>query len=276
MKRVIVCDIDGSLMPGGAGLYVNDVIKEKLIALQEKGNVIILNSARIFQGVYPLANQIEMDRFGGYVISCNGCQIYDMTTQKVIDEYLIDAAQVKWLWDYANQNQMGMAFTQPDYVVCNRMEVGFELDQKNCDVDYIVTNHKERYFHAHAVKCTLASDPDQLSQHFDTVQKQLQEKTDLVLIPSTPELYDIIDKNTSKHTAVEKVLSLLKKDWKDTTVIGDSYGDVESIRLCGLGCTLENAKEECKAVADMIVPSCMEDGCIEWLDRLLEEAYEDH
>ena len=39
---------------------------------------------------------------------------------------------------------------------------------------------------------------------------------------------------------------------------------------------LENAKEECKEVADMIVPSCYEDGCLIWLDRLLEETYESH
>ena len=51
MKRWIVCDLDGSLMPPSDGLFVSKAVQEKLIALQEKGNTVILNSARVFQGV---------------------------------------------------------------------------------------------------------------------------------------------------------------------------------------------------------------------------------
>ena len=36
----------------------------------------------------------------------------------------------------------------------------------------------------------------------------------------------------------------------------------------GLGVTLENGCEACKKVAKKIVPSCYEDGCIEWLKEL--------
>lgn len=59
MIRTVVCDIDGSLMPGGGGLYVKDETAQCLIALEEKGISLILNSARIIQGVYPLAKQLK-------------------------------------------------------------------------------------------------------------------------------------------------------------------------------------------------------------------------
>lgn len=274
--KVIVCDLDGSLMPNSAGLYVSEPVKEKLIELQKKGCLIILNSARIFQGVYPLARQIKMDEFGGYVISCNGCHAYNMKTQKVEFSYPIEHDQVKWLWDYAQKYKMGMAFTQPDYAVCNRMKLGFELDQKNCDLDYIVTNHRDAYLKQEVVKCTLADDPEILEAHYDEVKEELLRKTDLIVIQSTPELYDIISRQASKHTAVERILEKENVTWEETSVIGDSYGDVESIRLCGFGCTLENGKPECKEVADLIVPSCFEEGCAVWLDQLLEMVNENH
>ena len=94
MKRWIVCDLDGSLMPPSDGLFVSKAVQEKLIALQEKGNTVILNSARVFQGVYPLALQIGMDTFGGYLISSNGSHVYDMRTKQVIDCIKMDSAQV--------------------------------------------------------------------------------------------------------------------------------------------------------------------------------------
>lgn len=78
MIRAIICDLDGSLMPPSSGLYVSKQIRDALIEIQKKGVLVILNSARIFQGIHPLAKQIRMDEFGGYIVSCNGAQVYDM------------------------------------------------------------------------------------------------------------------------------------------------------------------------------------------------------
>ena len=58
MRWIVVCDLDGSLMPASSGLRVSKEVEDRLIRLQEKGHIVILNSARIFQGVYPLAKQI--------------------------------------------------------------------------------------------------------------------------------------------------------------------------------------------------------------------------
>ena len=51
---------------------------------REKGILIILASARIFQGVLPLAYQIEMDKYGGYILSSNGTYAYDMKHKKML------------------------------------------------------------------------------------------------------------------------------------------------------------------------------------------------
>ena len=50
MINVVVCDLDGSLMPVSSGLYVKESVKKRLIQLQEQGKIVILNSARILQG----------------------------------------------------------------------------------------------------------------------------------------------------------------------------------------------------------------------------------
>lgn len=87
--KAIICDLDGSLMPPSSGLYVSEKVKEKLIEIQKHGIMVILNSARIIQGVYPLAKQIQMDDFGGYVISCNGCHVMNVKTNETVFEYQI-------------------------------------------------------------------------------------------------------------------------------------------------------------------------------------------
>lgn len=274
MKRLIVCDLDGSLMPPSSGLFVSKAVQEKLIALQKLGNMVILNSARVFQGVYPLAKQIGMDTFGGYLISSNGSHVYDMQTKKVMDQINMDKDQVLWLWEQMETLKIGIGFTQPDAVICNQMRTGFELDQKNCDIDYITTMHPKRYLKEGVVKCSIAATPKEFENNIDRIEKEIERHTDFQVIRSTPTLYDVLHKDVSKQKALENLLMYLHADWSQVSAIGDGYSDVESIRLAALGCTLENAKEECKEVADLIVPSCFEDGCLVWLDHLLEESYE--
>ena len=55
MVRTIVCDLDGSLMNPSSGIYVNEAVKEALIQVEKRDVLVVLNSARCFQGVYPLS-----------------------------------------------------------------------------------------------------------------------------------------------------------------------------------------------------------------------------
>ena len=70
--KTLICDLDGTLMMPGGGIQVSENIADGLLRLQESGVMIILASARVFQGVIPVARQIGMDRLGGYVIAQKG------------------------------------------------------------------------------------------------------------------------------------------------------------------------------------------------------------
>ncbi|MBQ2985656.1 MAG: HAD family hydrolase [Clostridia bacterium] len=57
---------------------------------------------------------------------------------------------------------------------------------------------------------------------------------------------------------------------EETVAVGDNSLDIEMIQWAGLGCAVENAKEEIKAAADMVIPSCSECGVAYLIDRLIE------
>lgn len=273
MQWIIVCDLDGSLMPPSSGLRVSQEVEKRLIRLQEKGHVVILNSARIFQGVYPLARQLQMDRFGGYVISANGCHVYDMAKEEVVLTKRIKEEEAFYLWEVANQMGLGLGFSQPDYFVCNRMSEGFSLDQKNCEVDYIITENPEKYCQNEIVKCAVSQTEEKLVELSDRFCREVNEHTHMEVIKSTPLLYDMIQKGVSKHKTLEELMKRHGWTWNQVTAIGDGISDLETLRMAGYSASLESAKKECQTVADIVVPSCFEDGCVVWLDRLLEETH---
>lgn len=59
---------------------------------------------------------------------------------------------------------------------------------------------------------------------------------------------------------------------EETVAVGDNSLDMEMIQWAGLGCAVANAKEEIKAVADMVIPACSECGVAYLIDRLIEDS----
>lgn len=271
MFKAIICDLDGSLMPPSSGLYVSEPVKELLIEIQKKGILVILNSARIFQGVYPLAKQILMDTFGGYIISCNGAHIYDVKHKQTFFDYSIPFDDVKKIVDYGLKQNVGIGFSQPNYFVANKLTEGFELDRNNCRLDYILAHDLNIYLKESVCKCCISDTKERMNQNFNLYKSEIEEMCDVKVVHSTSTMVDIISSKCEKYTTVNHLLKKVNMDWKDVSAIGDGLSDASVLQHSGYGVTLENGCSECKKVADRIVPSCFEDGCLEWLKEIVCE-----
>lgn len=268
--KAIVCDLDGSLMNPSSGLYVNEAVKEKMIEVQKKGIIVILNSARCFQGVYPLSSQIQLENYHGYIISCNGAYCYDAALNQTVFEYTISNSDVEQIWKYALDHDLGVGFSQPDYFVANKMTNGFELDMHNCDVDYILTNHMKKYLKKSVWKLSISDTKERMDQIYESLKEYIESRCNVKVIHSTDTMIDIIHKDCEKLDSVDRLLKKLKISWDEVSAIGDGSSDAPVLKASGFGVTLENGCEECKKVAKQIVPSCYENGCIEWLKELLK------
>lgn len=269
--KAVLCDLDGSLMNPSAGLYVSKEIEDRLIQLQEKGVMVILNSARTFQGVYPLSEQIHMEKYGGYCISCNGCHIYDVVKKETVFEYTVDKDTMLDIWKICLDRNIESGFTQPEYCVASHMSKGFDLDRDNCMVDYMVTYTPEKYADGSIWKVCASASIEMMDEHFNDIKNIIEKKYPVLAVRSTPYMGDIVNVESNKLVAATRLLDMLHISWDEVSVIGDGTSDADCIREAGLGVTLENGNAACKSVANMVVPSCFEDGCIQWLDYLLEE-----
>ncbi len=271
MIKAIVCDLDGSLMPPSSGLYVSEPVRELLIEIQKRGILVILNSARIFQGVYPLGKQILMDEFGGYIISCNGAHVYDMKSNKVCFEYCISHDDVKKIMEYGLKRDIGIGFSQPNYFVANKLTEGFELDRHNCRLDYVLAHDLNVYLKESVCKCCISDAKERMDRNFVSYKMDIESMCDVKVVHSTSTMVDIISSKCEKYDTVNRLLHKIGIDWKDVSGIGDGLSDALVLKHCGYGVTLENGCEACKKVSQKIVPSCFEDGCIEWLKEILCE-----
>src|SRR5690554_1545740 len=91
--KAIVLDIDGTLLNDQK--MISNQTKNKLIEAQKKGIKVILASGRPTQGMMPLVSELELDTYGGYLVSYNGSSVYDAQNKEVVFEQAIPVELAK-------------------------------------------------------------------------------------------------------------------------------------------------------------------------------------
>jgi HAD superfamily hydrolase (TIGR01484 family) len=85
--KIIVLDLDGTLT--NRDKIITPRTKEALMNAQEAGNVVVLASGRPTAGVEPLARELELSRFGSYILSYNGGMITNCKTGETVFSSLL-------------------------------------------------------------------------------------------------------------------------------------------------------------------------------------------
>ena len=73
--KLLVLDLDGTLT--NAKKEITPRNREALIRVQQQGVKLILASGRPTFGIAPLADELRMKEFGGFILSYNGGEIID-------------------------------------------------------------------------------------------------------------------------------------------------------------------------------------------------------
>lgn len=273
--QTLVSDIDATLMPQDAGTRLNERVKQAMIELEKSGVMVILASARAYPGVLPIAKQLKMDHYGGYIITENGASVYDMKTNKRVFAHEMKKNDVLALRKLCLDYGVDFAFSQPSQMIASDYSKGFALDHQNCDIDYLVTDHPQNFMKDPIMKCSLSKNETKIAQVYPQIKAYIEAHYPYAVYYSTANIIDILAKECGKEAALSQLVHLRLMDWHTTAAIGDSYSDVQMIKRSALGATLENGKPECKQAADMIVESCYDDGCISFFDHIKKENVEE-
>ena len=71
--KVLVLDLDGTLT--NSKKEITEPTRNALIEIQQEGRIVVLASGRPINGVVPLAEKLDLKKYGGYMLSFNGARI---------------------------------------------------------------------------------------------------------------------------------------------------------------------------------------------------------
>ena len=109
--KLIALDLDGTLK--NSNNEITEKTKNALIKVQELGVKIVLASGRPTPGLRHEANELELEKYEGYILSFNGARVVDVKTKDTIYEQTLTVEEAKKAYDRAKEfNLACMTYSQ--------------------------------------------------------------------------------------------------------------------------------------------------------------------
>ena len=255
--KLLVLDLDGTLT--NSKKEITRHTKETLIKAQEAGLKVVLASGRPTYGVAPLANELELQKYEGYILAYNGGEIIDWKTRELMYEKQLDSDLLPYLYRCAKENDFAIVTYENEYVLTEKPDDEYVLKEALLNVMKIkkVDNFLEAVKHP-ITKCLIVGEPSRLA----LLEKEMYEKLKdrMGVFRSEPYFLELVPKGIDKAQSLSVLLEVIGMTNNEMIAIGDGFNDLSMIQYAGGGIARENAQDVVKQAADFITLSNEEDG----------------
>jgi Cof subfamily protein (haloacid dehalogenase superfamily) len=267
-QKVLVLDIDGTLT--NSTKEITSSTKEALQDIMEKGHKVILASGRPTPGMRRYEEELELEKYGGYLLSYNGARVVECRSGEIVYQRTLPQMMIPGLYGFAKRHGCGLitylgstvisAFRPDEYIELEARINGLPVKQVENFVDFVDFEVN---------KCLMTKESGEAA----VLEKELQKKYGelLSIYRSEPFFIEIMPRNVNKASSLEKMLEAIGQKRENTICCGDGFNDISMIKFAGVGVAMANAQQEVKEAADYITASNDEDGLIQVIDKFIRK-----
>ena len=255
--RAIALDLDGTLT--NHEKVVTPKTREALLKAAAKGTVIILASGRPTYGIEPVAECLELNQRGGYILSYNGGNIVNAKTgEKLFSQFLPDEV-IPELYAYAKEHGHALLGYAGNEIITEMPDDQYVKEESRINKMNIrkVDNLFES-LEPHPTKLLMTGDPTLMLKAEEELVEKLGDRMDI--FRSAPFFLELVPKGIDKAKSLTRLLTKINLTPADLIAFGDGYNDLSMLKLAGMGVAMENAAPEVRAEADYVTLSNEEDG----------------
>lgn len=249
--KLIATDMDDTLL--NKEHIITKENKDSIIMVQEKGVKFVLASGRPTFAMIDFAEELKMNKFGGYLLGFNGGEIIDLKEKKKIFDKSLNFSDIKTIYNEAISRNLSFLFYKDDTIYANELNIYTEEEIILTRMKYKRIVDIDKLEEMDTIKCMILGEPDKLT----IAQKEIQEKyfDKYVVNISKPIFMEFTCKGINKGESLKKLCKILDFDTKDIACIGDSYNDMSMLEIAGLPIAVENAREDLKKISKFITTS---------------------
>lgn len=265
--QMLVLDLDGTLT--NSKKEITEPTRQALLDIQKDGKIVVLASGRPINGVTPLADILEMEKYGGYLLSFNGARITKCSTGDIIYNRTLPESVIRPIFETV-KNYPGVdiiSYTDREILsgICSNQYTEKEKFINKMDIIPVANLPDALTFPVN--KLLLPGPPEILEEIMPKLKEQYHSL--LNIYRSEPYFLEIMPQNIDKAHSLQKLLNSIGLTAEEMICCGDGYNDLSMIEYAGLGVAMENAQPIIKEAANFITRSNDEDGILYVIDRFM-------
>lgn len=261
--RLIVCDIDNTLIPSGR-MSLSDYTKDALHKAIAKGIKVMINTGRHYTFLQPsLFDDLPMEVIG----TINGACLTDRQG-KVLEKHPMSKENMEAITNICVEHGIGLGFKFEDCIVtyANHQKFMDGYVQKNAPWEKsVIDDTKERTHHlTHGYPLGTFIIGDE-----SVIEPFVNDIPGIQFAWSFRDGFDVFLKDVTKKTSVDAALKIYGLTWDNVIAFGDAGNDTPFITPAAIGVAMGNSKDDVKEACDLVAPDCDQDG----VARVLEDLH---
>ena len=266
--EIIVLDLDGTLT--NRDKVITPKTKECLMELQERGKKIVLASGRPTPGVLPLARELELAKYGSYILSFNGGRITNCKTGEIIFSRSLPQEANQKIIRLAEKEQVGLlSYDEAGAkLLTNQSDSPYaKLEARINGMELVQVDDMEAAIAYPVPKYLMMEDGDYLAMVEPRVKAAMGKN--FSVYRSEPFFLEVLPRGIDKAQSLERLLAHIGLTREQMIACGDGYNDLTMIQYAGLGVAMENAVLPVRKAADFITYSNNDDGVAHVVEKFM-------
>lgn len=268
--KMIVLDLDDTLLKNDG--TISRKTKKTPKKAQEDGVKVVLASGRPTFAIESVANALELEKYGGYIISYNGARIIECKSRKELYAANITREEVQELYQMSQENEAYIQTYIGDNIIASQSNKFTDIEKQITGMEIIIPDDFSSYVQQEVVKVIVLQEPERLKE-LEKQWKPLVENK-LYMTISKPFFLEFMNLEVDKGKSILRLGKMLGIDAEEIIAIGDSYNDITMIQAAGLGVAMGNAVETVKEIANYITEDNEHDGVAAVVEKFIwEQAF---
>ena len=261
--KLIASDIDGTLVTDDKRLLPETA--KAILRFEQTGGIFVIASGRPLKGIMKYADELEMSKYGGYIISFNGSFILDLGHLKPLVKRFIDVDTAREVVRTADRYNMSITtYSEGTAITQRATDRYFMLETSINELEIKYTESLVDYITFPVPKFLITGEPKDLEEYEKILNNELNNVT---VFRSEPFFLEIVPKSVNKGTSLDIIRKHLDLKKDSVIAFGDGFNDVSLLESAGLGIAMKNAQAPVIKAADYVTRSNNENGVGEAIER---------
>ena len=243
--KVLALDLDGTLT--NSEKIITPRTKAALMEAAARGVCIVLASGRPTVGIEP--RELELQKYGGCILSYNGGKIIDCKTGHVLVQHAFPPDLIEPVCTFSRYwNVVPLTYDTHGIITENASSPYVQEEARINKIPVRQVENLPATVNYPINKLLLTGDPVDMPHVEELMQQEFAGK--LSICRSQPFFIETMPLGVGKDTSLEMLLRAKGLTAANLMACGDGWNDLPMIRCAGMGVAMGNAQAPVKAAAD--------------------------